>query len=68
MLFLAVATAAGMLVATTLLGPKKKFADKIVKDKPQKFTCLDAAFKDNDQLKTNTALQIESSKVQFKVI
>jgi NADH-quinone oxidoreductase subunit A len=29
MLFLAVATAAGMLVATTLLGPKKKFADKM---------------------------------------
>ena len=29
MLFLAVATAVGMLVATTLIGPKKKFADKM---------------------------------------
>jgi NADH-quinone oxidoreductase subunit A len=29
MLFLAAATAAGMLVATTLIGPKKKFADKM---------------------------------------
>jgi NADH-quinone oxidoreductase subunit A len=29
MLFLAGATAVGMLVATTLIGPKKKFADKM---------------------------------------
>jgi NADH-quinone oxidoreductase subunit A len=29
MLFLAGATAMGMLVATTLIGPKKKFADKM---------------------------------------
>ena len=29
MLFLAAATAVGMLVATSLLGPKKKFADKM---------------------------------------
>jgi NADH-quinone oxidoreductase subunit A len=29
MLFLAAATAVGMLVATTLIGPKKKFTDKM---------------------------------------
>ena len=29
MLFLAAATAAGMIVATSLIGPKKKFADKM---------------------------------------
>jgi NADH-quinone oxidoreductase subunit A len=29
MLLLAVATAAGMLVATSMIGPKKKFADKM---------------------------------------
>lgn len=29
MLLLAVATAAGMLVATSVIGPKKKFADKM---------------------------------------
>jgi NADH-quinone oxidoreductase subunit A len=29
MLFLAVATAVGMLVATTIIGPKKQFADKM---------------------------------------
>jgi hypothetical protein len=36
--------------------------------KPEKFTCLDIAFKNNDQLKTNTALQMESAKIEFKVI
>lgn len=46
----------------------KKFVDKVLKDKPERFTCLDIAFKDNDQLKTNTALQMESAKVEFKVI
>lgn len=52
------------------LAPKitKKFVDKILKDKPEKFTCLDLAFKDNDQLKTNTALQLEAAKIEFKVI
>ena len=36
--------------------------------KCEKFTCLDIAFKDNDQLKTNTALQMEAAKIEFKVI
>jgi hypothetical protein len=36
--------------------------------KPERFTCLDIAFKKNDQLKTNTALQIEAAKIEFKVI
>ena len=46
----------------------KKLAEKILKEKPQKFTCLDTAFKNNDQLKTNTALQAEAAKIEFKVI
>jgi len=36
--------------------------------RPERFTCLDIAFKNNDQLKTNTALQMESAKIEFKVI
>jgi hypothetical protein len=36
--------------------------------RPEKFTCLDIAFENNDQLKTDTALQIESAMVEFKVI
>jgi len=46
----------------------KKLAEKILKEKPQKFTCLDTAFKNNDQLKTNTALQAEAEKIEFKVV
>ena len=46
----------------------KKLVEKILKDKPERFTCLDIAFKNNDQLKTNTALQMESAKIEFKVI
>jgi len=46
----------------------KKLVEKVLKDKPEKFTCLDVAFKNNDQLKTNTALQMESAKIEFKVI
>lgn len=46
----------------------KKFVDKVLAEKPERFTCLDAAFKDNDQLKTNTALQMENAKIEFKVI
>ena len=33
-----------------------------------KFTCLNVAFKNNGQLKTNTALQMEAEKIDFKVI
>lgn len=46
----------------------KKFVDKVIELKPEKFTCLDAAFKNNDQLKTNTALQMDAEKIEFKVV
>ena len=46
----------------------KRLVDKVLKDKPERFTCLDIAFKNNDQLKTNTALQMEAAKIEFKVI
>jgi len=36
--------------------------------KPERFTCIDIAFKNNDQLKTNTALQMGSAKIESKVI
>ena len=46
----------------------KKLVEKILKDKPQRFTCLDIGFKNNDQLKTNTALQMEAAKIEFRAI
>lgn len=42
--------------------------DKIRQSKPEKIICLDRAFKGNDQLKTNTILQMESEEIEFKVI
>jgi len=36
--------------------------------RPEKFTCLDIAFKNSDQLKTNTGLHKEVAKIEFKVI
>ena len=46
----------------------KPLIEKITKTKPQKFICLDRAFGNNDQLKTNTALQMEAAGIEFKVI
>ncbi len=46
----------------------KKFVDKVLAEKAERFTCLDVAFKNNDQLKTNTAIQMEGAKIEFKAI
>jgi len=46
----------------------QKLVDTILKAKPEKIICLDKAFSGNDQLKTNTALQMEAEKIDFKVI
>jgi adenine-specific DNA-methyltransferase len=43
-------------------------ADAILAEKPEKVICLDKAFGGNDKLKTNTLLQMESEKIDFKVI
>ncbi|MDP4007748.1 MAG: site-specific DNA-methyltransferase [Candidatus Peregrinibacteria bacterium] len=42
--------------------------DAILADKPEKAICLDKAFGGNDQLKTNTVLQMEAGKIDFKII
>jgi len=42
--------------------------DAILVEKPEKVICLDKAFGGNDQLKTNTLLQMESAKIDFKII
>jgi len=46
----------------------KDFIDHVIDQKPLKVICLDRAFAGNDQLKTNTHLQMESAKIDFKVI
>jgi adenine-specific DNA-methyltransferase len=42
--------------------------DKIIQAKPEKAIFLDKAFEGKDQLKTNTALQMEAENIDFKVI
>ncbi|NMC35217.1 MAG: site-specific DNA-methyltransferase [Veillonellaceae bacterium] len=46
----------------------QSLVDAILNDKPEKVVLLDKSFKSNDQLKTNTLLQMESVKIDFKVI
>jgi len=40
----------------------------IIADKPEKVIALDKLFKDNDQLKTNTVLQMKDAGIEFKTI
>ena len=46
----------------------EKIVDTILKDKPQVFITLDRLFKNNDQLKTNTLLQMKDAGIEFKVV
>jgi len=43
-------------------------AAEVFEGRTKMFTCLDIAFKNNDQLKKNTALKMEAAKIEFKVI
>lgn len=42
--------------------------DAIIREKPQKVIALDKLFQDNDQLKTNTVLQMKDAGIEFKTI
>ena len=46
----------------------EKIVDSILEDKPQIFITLDRLFKNNDQLKTNTLLQMKDASIEFKVV
>ena len=46
----------------------EKTVDSILEDKPQIFITLDKLFKNNDQLKTNTLLQMKDAGIEFKVV
>ncbi|RZB34707.1 MAG: adenine-specific DNA-methyltransferase [Desulfobacteraceae bacterium Eth-SRB1] len=46
----------------------EKIVDSILEDKPQVFITLDRLFKNNDQLKTNTLLQMKDAGIEFKVV
>jgi adenine-specific DNA-methyltransferase len=42
--------------------------EKVIGEKPMKVIALDKLFKDNDQLKTNTVLQMRDAGIEFKTI
>lgn len=46
----------------------KDIISKVIKTNPQKVIALDKLFEGNDQLKTNTALQMKDADIDFKTI
>ena len=46
----------------------KAIIEKVIKENPNKVIALDKLFKDNDQLKTNTSLQMKDAGIEFKTI
>ncbi len=46
----------------------EKLIEQIIAAKPQKVITLDGLFTGNDQLKTNTVLQMRDAGVDFKTI
>ncbi len=59
---------AGGEVILALEKISQKAIDDVVKMKPKLFICLDRLFAGNDQLKTNTALQMRDAGVEFKTV
>jgi adenine-specific DNA-methyltransferase len=55
-------------VAIALDAINQKMITEIISLKPNKLICLDRLFEDNDQLKTNTALQLKDAGVEFKSV
>lgn len=45
-----------------------KMAEKFIEMKPEKIVCLERAFKNNNELKTNILIQAEQEDVDFKVV
>jgi len=46
----------------------QKLVDSIIAAKPKKVIMLDNLFSGNDQLKTNTVLQMKDAEIDFKTI
>jgi adenine-specific DNA-methyltransferase len=46
----------------------QEIVDAVINEKPQKVIALDRLFKGNDQLKTNTSLQMKDAEIEFKTI
>jgi len=55
-------------IALMLEKADDKIIKKIIFAKPRKVITLDRLFKNNDRLKTNTALQMKDAEIEFKTI
>jgi len=55
-------------IALMLEKADEKIIKQIIAAKPQKVFTLDRLFKNNDKLKTNTALQMKDAGIEFKAI
>ena len=42
--------------------------EQVIGENPMKVIAIDKLFKDNDQLKTNTVLQMRDAGIEFKTI
>ena len=58
----------GNELLVVLSGISEKVIGAILDQKPNKVICLDKLFKGNDQLKTNTMLQMKDAKIDFRTI
>ncbi|MBI5475488.1 MAG: site-specific DNA-methyltransferase [Ignavibacteriales bacterium] len=55
-----------MIVALNSIN--EKVIEEIIKRKPKQFICLDKLFNGNDQLKTNTVLQMRDAGIGFETV
>jgi len=55
-------------IALMLEKADDKIVKKVIAEKPRKVITLDRLFKNNDRLKTNTALQMKDAGIDFKTI
>jgi adenine-specific DNA-methyltransferase len=55
-------------IALILERVDKKIIKTVIEVKPQKVITIDRLFNKNDQLKTNTALQMKDAGIEFKVV
>ena len=58
----------GSEIALMLEKVDDKIIKKVIDEKPHKVITLDRLFKNNDQLKTNTALQMKDAGIEFKAV
>ena len=46
----------------------ERIIEAVLSEKPKKVITLDRLFKDNDQLKTNIALQMKDAEIDLRVV